>query len=620
MQGKLALVEAILDPQNTFVIPPYQRPYQWNEERWQSLASDISRLNPSSDVEPAPPHWLGVLLLSHEDQISFPGDKSKNEYSVIDGQQRLVTLVLWISALIHHHEQHNGDVDFSDIKFANLQVQKSDQKALEIALTNQWRNPKHKNQLNSQIMRAYIYFRYILWLGEEAVLDEYPVKQLNFNFSDNKIDFESKWEKFIESPSAKSLSKSKSVNCKKLFESTVKGISVFTLIHNPQTDEPVATIFDTLNGMRTELEPIDHVRNSIFVRLSNEKSNEVFTKHWQQAEDDLRNVKIRGLKPGISFIYDFVISQGEHRRQGVISRLNGASHFSRMTRGMSEDQLETFVIENLIPAMKCWPIVIRKSNYTKYNDIEIQINDENLAILDSIRDLTKNPANPLVLLYLVAFLKGEISENELTKYLTLIETYVARQVLSLSPLSPLRAKIMDIASEIDRRISLDVLISALKKASWPSDNLIRMQSKNANFGDLDSNQIGAIFRGIEKSVSGKHSMNFRIGPKAYTIEHIYPKKSHKWHGDLRLWKTTPKKMDSVIQRLGNLTVVSKEHNSRVGNSRLKEKQKFPTIPGRAAPLGIHTGWLKSSKWTEVEIQARSLELINYALKHWMIPE
>jgi hypothetical protein len=276
--------------------------------------------------------------------------------------------------------------------------------------------------------------------------------------------------------------------------------------------------------------------------------------------------------------------------------------------------------ETLIPAMVCWPVVIRKRNSIKYDGLDFHFTERSLELMDSIRDLTKNPANPLVLLYLTARVKGELSDKQLERSLELIESFIARLILSLTPLSPLRARIMDIASEIDCDTSESTLRSALKKAKWPTDSVIKTESRKGQYGDLDASQLGAIFRGIEKSISGKHAMNFKISPTAYSVEHIYPRKDVKWHIDLKAWKTTSKKMDTYLQALGNLTIVSKEHNSRVGNSRLKDKQKYPTVPGRAAPLGIHKGWIKMEKWTEVEIQKRTEDLIALALKHWKIPK
>lgn len=618
MEGQLKQVKMVFHSGNRYVIPPYQRDYQWSEERWQSVVCDISSSLKGLETDPA--HWLGVLLLSQEQGLQFPGDDSIANFSVIDGQQRLVTLLVWLAALVHHAEDLGLDPGISIANLAQISVQVSDQKSLEVVLKKFWLKHQYQSLAESQILRAYRYFRFILWLGRDALLEEYPFKMPNWKNEESRPNIESIWQNYLDSSSSGNIERSEAVDCKSLIEATRNRLTIFMLIHDPRIDEPVATIFDTLNGMRTELEPLDHVRNSIFVRFPAKKSEDLFVKHWSPAENTIRDVKLKGLKPGISFLYDFIISQGEKKRQGTISRMKGASHIARMTRDFTETELENFMRERLIPAMVCWPVVIRKRNNIKFDGLEIQFSDRSIELMDSIRDLTKNPANPLVLLYLTARVKGDISDKQLERCLELIECYLARLVLSLTPMSPLRARIMDIASDIDCDTSELKLLFALRNAKWPTDFSIKLVSKKGQYGDLDASQLGAIFRGIEKSISGKHAMNFKISPTAYSIEHIYPRKDIKWHADLKSWKTTSKRMDSHLQVLGNLTVVSKEHNSKVGNSRLKDKQKYPTLPGKAAPLGIHKSWINAEKWTEIEIQKRTISLISSALKYWKIPK
>lgn len=617
MQGKLKSVSEIFKSTSKYAVPPYQRQYQWDEVRWQALASDVGRAADARSTDPH--HWLGILLLSIENGLPLPGDDSGVDYSLIDGQQRLVTLLIWFAALVHHAKDSGQTVNLKLSDLATLSVQVSDQKALEVVIQNQWLEPRYYGLQESQILKAYRYFRFILWLGADAVREEYVIKSPSWKTPKSGETLYLHWERFIETSSGSKLPRGNSVSCRSLIDATSSRLNIFALAHDPHEDEPVASIFDTLNGMRTELEPLDHVRNSIFVRLTSKDASTIFDKYWAPAEEGIRDVRIRGLKPGVSFLYDFVISQGEKKRQGTISRLSGASHFSRMTREFNQKELAAYLKMEVVPAMLCWPVVIRKRDSAKYETHEVHFSKTALDLMDSIRDLSKNPANPLVLLYATSRLMGRISDKELESLLSLVENYLARQVLALTPLSPLRARMMDIASDIDRDTSYASLRKALRKGKWPSDAAIRTQSKRGQYGELDATQIGAIFRGIEKALSGRHAMAFKIGSNSYTIEHIYPKKDAKWQVDLGKWGSESKKMVPYLHTLGNLTVVAKEHNSKVGNSRFAVKQAHPSEIGNAAPLRIHDDWLKSKKWTEIEIQKRTSKLVHLALKHWAIP-
>jgi hypothetical protein len=617
MLGEIKSLGDIITGTSKYSIPPYQRQYQWNAERWQAFVSDVSNSLTSSESDPQ--HWLGILLLSKDSQISLPGDSSPSNFAVIDGQQRLVTILVWIAALVHHAEEFGEGVDFDLASLCNLTVQVSDQKSLEVVLKGLWQESQYESLRASQILQAYRYFRYLLWLGTDAIAEEYEITIPPWRNPPENDSYISMYEKYLNTASGSKVPRGAASNCQNLLEATLTKLSIFVLVHDAQTDEPVAAIFDTLNGMRTELEPLDHVRNSIFVRLDQSESDDLFNNYWAQAEDGIRDVRLKGLKPGISFLYDYVISKGEKKRQGTISRPKGASHFARMTRDLSGVALSDYMKNELIPAMASWPVVIRKRDSIKYEGAEIFLSQRTIELLDSIRDLSKNPANPLVLLYLCARVKGKITNVALESRLFLIESFLARQVLALVPLSPLRARIMDIAAELDSDISEVKLKSVLRNQKLESDANIKSKVKKGNYGTLEPVQLGAIFRGIEKSLSGRHAMNFKIGPSDYTIEHIYPKKDEKWFVDFRSWKTDAGKMRASLQLLGNLTVVSKEHNSKVGNKRLSQKQSYPAGVGRAAPLKIHDDWLHATKWTEVEIQKRSERLMAAALKHWPNP-
>jgi len=68
---------------NYFVIPDYQRGYAWDEKQVQDLLQDLDHL---IDDGISQKHYTGTLVLSHEGQ--------SDRYKVVDGQQRLTTLVM----------------------------------------------------------------------------------------------------------------------------------------------------------------------------------------------------------------------------------------------------------------------------------------------------------------------------------------------------------------------------------------------------------------------------------------------------------------------------------------------------------------------------------------------
>lgn len=69
-----------------FIIPKFQRDYSWTQEQWEELWSDIETLAEEKY------HYMGYVVLQRL------GD---NDFGVIDGQQRLVTLSIIVTAALN---------------------------------------------------------------------------------------------------------------------------------------------------------------------------------------------------------------------------------------------------------------------------------------------------------------------------------------------------------------------------------------------------------------------------------------------------------------------------------------------------------------------------------------
>ena len=76
-----------------FTIPGYQRPYAWGKEQAQDLLDDLvgALASAPEQLAEAPPYFLGSIVL-------IKGETSP-EATVVDGQQRLTTLTLLLSAI-----------------------------------------------------------------------------------------------------------------------------------------------------------------------------------------------------------------------------------------------------------------------------------------------------------------------------------------------------------------------------------------------------------------------------------------------------------------------------------------------------------------------------------------
>lgn len=79
-----------------FQIPDYQRGYAWDEPQWKEFLEDLEILPDQKD------HFTGTLVLHEIVSAARPTDDTGRQYAyvhVVDGQQRLTTIVLLLDAL-----------------------------------------------------------------------------------------------------------------------------------------------------------------------------------------------------------------------------------------------------------------------------------------------------------------------------------------------------------------------------------------------------------------------------------------------------------------------------------------------------------------------------------------
>ena len=85
------------------IIPEYQRPYKWTVKNANQLLDDIEEaMHKNKEV-----YRVGTLILHY--------DKAKDEYNIVDGQQRTITFALLLRCL------EQGKIDFMQQSLANNQ-------------------------------------------------------------------------------------------------------------------------------------------------------------------------------------------------------------------------------------------------------------------------------------------------------------------------------------------------------------------------------------------------------------------------------------------------------------------------------------------------------------------
>lgn len=94
-----------------FEIPRNQRRYVWKTNHWQDLWDDLSFVIDNEEVNNGRNHFIGSIVLKEEETI-----EGVNHYTLIDGQQRTITIVLFLCAIMQSFKERGMADDFQGNK------------------------------------------------------------------------------------------------------------------------------------------------------------------------------------------------------------------------------------------------------------------------------------------------------------------------------------------------------------------------------------------------------------------------------------------------------------------------------------------------------------------------
>lgn len=101
-------VKAILGLTSQYIIPRYQRRYIWDEKRWQDMFDDIKFIYQTREKGQKCNHFLSTFIF----EKAKTTNNGVDNYNVIDGQQRLSTIMVIIAAICRMFNEINDKVNF----------------------------------------------------------------------------------------------------------------------------------------------------------------------------------------------------------------------------------------------------------------------------------------------------------------------------------------------------------------------------------------------------------------------------------------------------------------------------------------------------------------------------
>ena len=645
---------------NFFEIPLYQREYQWGPENWLTLWRDLG-----TSQEDGVQHFFGIVLLERINRSS--GSATGNR--VIDGQQRLVTLLLLLAAVRDARAEIEGKPvpthdglwwvrnNQNEPQTKRISAQEADRVSLDRAMEQGWKEwyrgaSTRADFEGSRILWAYTYFKFLIWLGKPSfIFDELELPRFRPSQSDEAV--ESVWAQHVESVWAQHVDNYEPADLSLLqkCEDAIYALSFVELVID-NDDEDSSTIFDSINAKRTELEQWDFIRNLVFTKFPAAQANEIFSNVWADMESSLHKQVWPGKRANArdAFIYDYLIARGESTQtgQGSINRKRGFQHFRRRLNRIAppagtnvDTKTKKFILEDLKPAAAVWPLAISSG---QTDQIDIEISDNVKDTIESINRMSSGPGFPVSLYLLEHWNLGHITEDQLHDELRLLENLLARMVVNQHSLSPMRGLTMAMmgsiaTAEAPARVASPKLLSEeigrrMRQTEdfFPRDEDLKQKFESENFygSSIKGDQLGAIFRGLERQLAGAgaHPLPYGRQPDRFTVEHVFPQSCvnppyGQWASDMPAEEAAKLQLVGRVNRIGNLTLLTKGVNSSIKAQPFSRKKAVlenldEDLPH--PPLAINQSICSNSSWGQREIDARSTLLFETFIDRWSYPD
>lgn len=625
-------LEDLFNKQIRFQIPVFQRHYVWNEQdQWQPLWDDFSnKLNERNNKNKNHPHYTGSIVLFQESTTT----STVATYNVIDGQQRLTTFQLFITAFREICRKHVGDDnllnDLNKLLFNDKVYGQTD-----------YDNQKHKlepTKFNNEEFKLILDHTYdeVEELLISPILEEYGIGWKTYRDVAKKryrmlaayLFFYEKLEELIDSSSEAM----ETIIPKLLL--TLKRDFQFVEINLDQNDDP-QMIFETMNGRGASLTETDLIRNYIFMRADTSQVDldSVYDKYWDEFDD-----------ANADFKWHDQTSRGRyfetHLQFFVIDYLT-----LKMRNDIRYDQVfyhyKFFIVNN--DSFTTVEEELKELNRfsTIYKSI-LKPNPETVfgRFCSRLRDMDISTIYPLILA-----IQGdvEIPLPEKIGMFTALDSYITRRFLCGYTTKNYNKVFLDFIKHVDTCKTAEKFTEYLKSKTgdtnlWPTDTILKDKLKERPLYREEKNRtrsISNILLEIEKFRRGKKQEKIEFVNEGLTIEHVLPQKWFEhWPLEDSLIPQNEFEIavhavmteedsngyyhkiinrNNKLHSLGNLTLLTTSLNPSVSNSSFDIKQKELA---KQSTLLLNTYFIDFDTWDETSIEKRTELLIEDIIKIW----
>jgi uncharacterized protein with ParB-like and HNH nuclease domain len=545
--NEISLEKFLNQPTEVFKLPLYQRPYAWTKDQWADLLEDVLLLTKDDS------HFFGAIVVVPTQEPDI-GIKS---FYIIDGQQRLATVLIWLSAIRDKMKGKNDGLskyindsflssntfyENKTISYPKFELGEYDNKHLKNILEGNIKEEEHP------IYKCYEYYK-------------------NAQYSDDI------WAVILK-----------------------RVIVVHINAHNYFN---AFKLFETLNDRGLELSAADLIKNFLLMKTSSKK--DIFNNcvnEWDEMYQKVRD------KSPVKFIRRYMLAN----YKGNISESNLYKHVRSRLENNTLDQNLQFA-KNLSFSSSIYKKIFESS----FDDSEINNKLDELKIVEVSTSFT------LLLKIMPLYEKGKIPKGNILKILRMIETFHIRWGIcgqSTSRLDQIYNEICDGLKQKNPDEYLEYIEGKLSRyvKEYVDDEIFKRNfvSRSFKFGEQRTKYI--LWKLNDPTPTGETILNMN----EIETEHIMPQTLNpEWFDCLQSQTGLDNNQinalhENWLNNIGNLTIIKQNWNRSMSN-RLFVKKKTDYIKSE---FSITKELIERQKWVFDDIEYRSNQFAKKLLVIW----
>lgn len=540
----------------SFVIPVYQRNYDWRKANCKQLFDDL--LSIVEDNYRA--HFMGSMVHIYNQ------DGKNYEYMIIDGQQRLTTISILLLAIFNSID--NGDIIGDGVNINKIKDE---------YLIDKYA-PENKKIKLKPIKDDSVAFEKLF--DDKKLIEESNITS-NYNYFCDRL-----------------------LKMKQPVEMLYKAIEQLMIVEielKSSEDDP-QLIFESLNSTGLDLTEADKVRNYILMKLDRKVQEDLYTKYWNKIEintkyhvsaflRDYLTIK-RNKIPNIKDVFFVFKEYHKNSLSSITDILKELLDYSEMYSGIIDanyvnKEISKYISEiNDLDTFVSYPFILELLMNLRAGIIdEIQVQECLKAIRDYVfrRFICEIPTNSLNKTFMTL-------NNDIKKHKNYSNNYseICKYILINKDSYTRFPKDEEFSEKFIKR---DIY-------NQKSKNKIYLLTKLENYNNKERVDIEALLTDRELS-----------------IEHIMPQKlTNEWKMEIGVnWEET---YQTYLHTIGNITLTG--YNSEMQNLPFLEKRDMKK-GFKYSNLKLNRLLVKRNKWNRAEIEDRANELKEIALEIWKYP-